>query len=154
MTEESIVAVFRGLKGRTSDTVYDLFFTDRRVVAAIVLAPSDFLDMYEKRDVIDIAIGNWGKQRAKKIRSLDLIDERRAAFENKNAEEILTLHKANLAIDYENIASAKTRKGFLGTHLEFILRAPTERKIEFSIEENRIAEVEGVLTRVLSDKLK
>ena len=154
MAQEDIVAILRGLKGRTTDTVYDLFFTDRRVVAAIVLIPSDFQEMYAKPDLIDMVFGNLAKQRVKKMRSLNLIDERRLAFENKTADEILTLHKANLAIDYENIVSAKIRKGFMGTHLEFILRTPTERKIEFSIEEKQIAETEGVLNKVLLDKPK
>jgi hypothetical protein len=64
------------------------------------------------------------------------------------------LHKANVAIDYENVVSVKVKKGFMGTRLEFILHSPDERKMEFSIEENQVAEVEAVLNKVLSGKLK
>jgi hypothetical protein len=84
---EDVVGVLRGVKGRTVDTVYDLFFTDKRIIAALLIHPSDFNDIYGKIDLTTLVFGNFPKQRAAKMRSLNLIESRRAAFANKSVDE-------------------------------------------------------------------
>jgi len=151
---EDIIGVVQGLKGRTTDIVYDLFFSEKRVVAAVVLYFSDLTDIYEKFSLGTIMFGNLSERRIVKLRSLKLMDERRLAFKNKTLDEILTLHEANLEIDYEDVVSVTIRKGLLETSLEFVVQRRPEKKIDFRLERRQVAEVEGLINRVLPDKAK
>jgi hypothetical protein len=151
---EDIIGVVQGVKGRTDDIVFDLFFSDKRVVAAVVLYFSDFTDIYEKTSLGTLLFGNLGERREIKVRSLKLMYERRQAFENKTLDEILTLHRANFEMDYADVVSVIVRKGLLETTLEFaVLRRP-EKKISFRLEKRQVAEVEGLINRVLPDKMQ
>ena len=151
---EDVVGVLKGVRGRTVDTVYDLYFTDRRIIAAILIHPSDFNDIYGKIDLTTLVFGNFPKQRAVKMRSLNLIESRRSAFANKTVEEILALHRANLEIDYENVAYVTVRKGLLTKSLEFGVKDPPGKKANFSLEEDQIAEAEELVRKVLPGKAK
>ena len=152
--ESAIVGALKGVRGRTVDTVYDLFFTDKRMIAAILTHPSDFNDIYAKINLTNLVFGNSTKLRAVKMRSLDLIESRRSAFTNKTADEILALHRSNLEIDYENIIHVTVKKGLLTKSLEFAVQNPPGKKVSFSLEENQIAETEELLKKVLPGKTK
>ena len=151
---EDVVGVLRGVRGRTVDTVYDLFFTDKRIIAAILIHPSDFNDIYGKIDLTTLVFGNFPKQRAAKMRSLNLIESRRAAFDNKSVDEILTLHRSNFGIDYENILYVTVKRGFLTRSLEFAVKNPPQKKVNFSLEEGQIAEAEELAKKVFPGKAK
>jgi hypothetical protein len=151
---EDIVGVLRGAKGRTVDTVYDLFFTDERMVAAILVHPSDFNDIYGKIDLMAIVFGNFPKQRAVRMRSLELVESRRSAFERKGVDQILVLNRFSFEIDYENIIYVMIRKGFLTKALEFAVQNPPGKKVRFSLEQNQIAEAEELVRKVLPGKAK
>jgi hypothetical protein len=150
---EDVVGVLRGVRGRTYDTVFDLFFSDKRMIAAILIHPSDFNDIYGKVDLTTLVFGNFPKQRAVKMRSLSLIESRRAAFDSKSVDEILALHKLSFEIDYENILYVTVRKGFLAKSLEFGVKNPPRKKVTFSLEEGQIAEAEELVKRVLPGKM-
>ena len=151
---EDVVGVLRGVRGRTVDTVYDLFFTDKRIIAAILIHPSDFNDIYGKIDLTTLVFGNFPKQRAVKMRSLNLIESRRAAFANKSVDEILALHRSNFGIDYENILYVTVKRGFLTRSLEFAVKNPPQKKVNFSLEEGQIAEAEELAKKVFPGKAK
>jgi hypothetical protein len=82
------------------------------------------------------------------------MDERRLAFQNNALDEILALHKANMEIDYENVVSVTVKKGLLETSLEFVVQRHPEKKIDFWLEESQIVEVEGLIKRVLPNKVR
>jgi hypothetical protein len=151
---EDVVGVLKGVRGRTVDTVYDLYFTDKRMVAAVLIHPSDFNDIYGKIDLTTLVFGNFPKQRAVKMRSLDLIESRRSAFANKTVDEILSLHRANLEIDYENVAYVMVRKGLLTKSLEIGVKNPPGKKANFPLEESQIAEAQELVKKVLPGKAK
>ena len=151
---EEVAGVLKGVRGRTVDTVYDLFFTDKRMIAAILIHPSDFNDIYGKIDLTTLVFGNFPKQRAAKMRSLDLIESRRAAFANKTVDEILALHRSNFGIDYENILYVTVKKGLLTKSLEFALKNQPQKKVNFSLEEGQIAEAEELVRKVLPAQAK
>jgi hypothetical protein len=145
---ENIVGVLKGLRGRTRDMIYDVFFTERRVIAVVVLHPSDFVEEYSKSDLATLIFGGYAQQREIKIRSLQLIEERRAAFEGKTADELLASSKMNLEMDYKNIAYVRIKKGFWGTSLEFMVQIPPGKKIDFSLDGSQISEAEVLLKKV------
>jgi hypothetical protein len=151
---ENVVGVVQGLRGRTSDVVYDLFFAEKRAVAAIVLHFSDLADIYRKINAWTFLFGNLSERSQAKIRSVRLMEERRLAFKDKTLDEILALHRANVEILYDNVVSVKVKRGLLQTSLEFAVQGGPEKKISFWLEESRIAEVERVIKGVLPSKVR
>jgi hypothetical protein len=151
---EGIIGVVQGLKGRTSDIVYDLFFGETRFVAAVVLYFSDLADIYRDVNVTDFLFGDLARHSQIKMRSSRMMDERRAAFQNKALDEILAMHPANLEINYESIVSVAVKKSLLKTSLEFVIQGDPEKKIDFWLETSQVAEVDGLLKRVLPEKMK
>jgi len=149
---EDVVGVLEGLRGRTIDTVYDLFFTDKRIIAAILIHPSDFNDIYGKIDLTTVVLGGLPKERAVKMRSLDLTESRRSAFANKTVDEILALHRSNFEIDYENIIYVTVKKGLLTKSLEIALKNPPGKKVNFSLEKGQVTEAEELVKKVLTGK--
>jgi len=147
---ENIVEVLRGLEGGTTDTIYDLFFTDMRVIAAIVLHHSDYSDLYLKHNPLtSMLIGGMWKSKEINMRSGKLIDERRRAFEHMTPEEILKSHRANKEIDYDDIMSVNIKKGFLTTALEFNIQTHPDKKIKFSFKKGKISEASRVIDKTI-----
>jgi hypothetical protein len=153
-TLEKKMEVVEGLKHRTTDTIYDLFFTDSKFVAAIVLLPSDVANMYSKHTLFTILIGSEYTEREIKARQLELIEERRIAYKGKTADEILSMNRANFELNYQNVIAVKIRKGMVTISLEFIVGGHKDTKMSFWIERNQIAEVEEVVRKFLPNKLK
>jgi len=151
---ENIVGVVEGLKGRTADNIYDLFFAEKRVVAAVVLYFSDLTDIYGKINVMTFLFGNFPEHGQIKMRSERLMNERRLAFKDKTLDEILAMHKANLKIDYDNVVSVTLKKGLMQTSLKFVVLGPPEKKIDFRLDESQIAEVEDLIKKVLPTKAR
>jgi len=151
---EDIIGVLKGLRGRTIDTVYDLFFTDKRIIAAILIHPSDFNDIYGKIDLTTLVLGGLPKERAVKMRSLDLTESRRSDFADKTVDEILALHRSNFQIDYENIIYVTVKKGLLTRCLEIALKNPPGKRLNFSLEKDQVTEAEELAQTVLTGKEK
>lgn len=151
---ENIVGVAQGLRGRTTDIIFDLFFAEKRVVAAVVLYFSDLTDIYGKISMTTLLFGNLPEHSQVKIRSTRLINERRLAFKEKTLDEILTMHKANLEIDYDNVVSVTVKKGLLQTTLRFVVQGDPQKRIDFWLEDSQIAEVEELIKKVLPNKIK
>lgn len=151
---ENVVGVIQGLRGRTSDIVYDLFFSEKRAVAAIVLHFSDLSDIYKKIDAWTFLFGNLSERSQVKVRSARLMEERRLAFKDKTLDEILASHSANVEIVYENVVSVSVKRGLLQTSLKFAVQGDPEEKISFWLGDSQVAEVEGLIKRVLPSKIR
>jgi hypothetical protein len=151
---ENIVGTVQGLRGRIKDIIFDLFFAEKRVVAAVVLYFSDLTDIYGKISLITFLFGNQSEHSEIKLRSARLMNERRLAFKDKTLDEISALHNASMKIDYENIVSVTIKKGLVQTSLRFVLKGPPEKKIDFWLEESQVAEVEDLIKKVLPNKIK
>lgn len=151
---ENIIGAVEGLRGRTKDIIYDLFFAEKRVVAAVVLYFSDLTDIYGKISLITFLFGNQSEHSEIKLRSARVMNERRLAFKEKTLDEILTLHNASMEIDYEKIVSVAIKKGLVQTSLRFVVQGPSEKKIDFWLQESQIAEVEELIKKVLPNKIK
>jgi len=151
---ENVIGIIQGLRGRTSDTVYDLFFAEKRVVAAIVLHFSDLTDIYRKINGWTLLFGNWSERNQAKMRSSRLVEERRLAFKDKTLDEILASHRANVEIVYDNVVCVTVKKGLLQTSLKFVVQGDPEKKISFWLGESQTAEVEDLIKRVLPSKIR
>lgn len=124
---------------------YDLFFTNRRIIAAVIFS--------HRTDVSDLMFGpTAGVQMALKWRKVR--KERREQFKGKNADEILHLHPDSFEIPYENIESIKLSKGLLSANMEIKAVWKGEiRRIKLPIPKKKFDEVKKIVNRYLSDKV-
>ena len=132
------------MQGRTADTIYDLFFAERKAVAAIVLHPSDLARMY-KPDPLTLFLGGTLRYKELKIVSERVISKRRMSFRTKSIDEILAMHEANIELNYEDIESVAIKKNLFVVSLEFKFYNHEKRKMFFSLKRNQIAEAEKVI---------
>jgi len=146
--------VVEGLKYRTIDTLYDLFFTDDRFVAAIVLHPSDLSKMYSKHSFSTILIGGTINEAEIKALKLKVTEERREEFKDKTVDEILAMHKANFEVKYRDVRSITLKKGLLTSFLKFLLMGPPETEISFWIDRKQIPDIEETVRKFLPNRLK
>jgi len=144
---KNMVDVLQGVAGRTSDTIYDLFFSEKKVVFAILLRPSDLARMY-KPDLLSVFVGRPLISEEIKTRSKKLIEKRRLSLKNKNVDEILAMDQANTQLTFEEIESVKIRNSFLSTYLEFRVGKQGKRKIVLSLKRSQVAEAERILSKV------
>jgi len=152
---EKILEVLQDLTGITTDTIYDLLFTDKRIIAAIVLHHSDLRELYMKLNPLTVMLlGGSGTTRNAKVKSAMLIEKRRAAFKESTPDTILTMHRANIQIDYDKISSVRIKKGLLSSSLEFHIQAPREKKLKFSLKKKNIVEAKQVIDKMLPGKVE
>jgi hypothetical protein len=143
----------QGVKEAT-DLVYDLFFGEKRAIAAIVLHFSDLMDIYNKDNKWALAFGNLSTHSQIRRRSLKLVAERRETFKNKTLSEIFALHKANIAIDYDAVISVIVKKGILSSYMEIITDGKFNRKLSFLIGKNQFTEAKNLTERLFPTKIK
>jgi hypothetical protein len=155
-SEGEVIGTAEDVGGQTSDTRYDLFFTATKVIAAIVLHPSDLLQLYSKRAGLEeLVIGGAPRRREVQALSMSLKNERRQGFKNKTPNEILSTHRANLEIRYENILSVRVSKGLFGTKLELdaYVANGIRKKFKFQLHAAQSESVRKLFNLTLPDKL-
>jgi hypothetical protein len=141
---DEIVGVVKDVSGRTFDTRYDLYFTKSRIIAAVVLHPSDLAHAYTNlRGTEQLLIGGAMCTHEIKAFAKRTKEERRRKFANSLPEEILKAHTANFEVLYRDIVSAKITKGIIGAKLQFNTSIPT--KFEFGLPKDQITNVERFL---------
>ena len=77
---------------------YDIFFTNRRIIAATVFSTSDLSDL---TPLAGMQMMSWKKTR----------QQRRDQFKGKTLDEILNLHKDSFELPFDKIKSIKVEKG-------------------------------------------
>jgi hypothetical protein len=101
-----------------------------------------------------LLFGNLSQHGEVKMRSARLMDERRTSFKDKPLDEILTLHRANVGIDYDNIISVTIKRGLTQNSLRIVVQGPPEKKIDFWLEEGQVTQVNALLKKVLPNKIR
>jgi len=155
-TESDITDIVEDVVGRTSDTRYDLLFTSTKLIAAIVLHPSDFAQIYTKRVPLEeMIVGGGIRRKEAQALSRKLQNERREGFKNKTPNEILSAHRSNFEIPYKDVLSAKVRKGLFGINLEFDAYTINgiRGKCRFQLHETQVEKVRRLLNLTLPGKV-
>ena len=150
---ENIVGVLKGAKQAT-DLVYDLFFGEKRAIAAIVLHFSDLSDIYDKYNSWTLIFGDMPVRDQIRRLSLRLVAERRRTFKNKTLDEILTFHSANMNIDYDRVTSVTVKKGILSAYMEFVVDSDLKRKMNFLIGKDQLLEAINLGEKLFPTKMK
>ncbi len=151
MTESIIVVVEDESKGAPStsgvagfrigsDKVqYDLYFTDRRIIAAAVFSQSGI------SEVMPVAVYQsafkWKKTR----------QENRESFKGKTPDEILNMHKDNFELPYHKIRSIIIKKGLTSANItaEVEWQGKMEN-VNLKIPKKRIDEVRQIFQTKIS----
>ena len=122
---------------------YDVYLTDKRIIAAVVFSTSDATSQ-----ILEIALWQAGLE-FKKIR-----ERRRQELKGKTPDEILHAHPESFEVPYEKIQSIKLKKGLFGANLE--IEAPWEGKVgkfNVPVPKSKIDEVKRFLDVYLPGKV-
>ena len=126
-----------------SDKVqYDLFFTDRRIIAATVFSQSDISDLMPV--AVFQTVTKWKKTREKT----------RQEFKGKTTNEILNMHKDSYELPYSNIKSVRIKKGLVGAKLVIeVLWQGNLENVNLKIPKKKVNDIETLLHTYLSGKV-
>ena len=121
---------------------YDVYLTDKRIIAAVVFSTSDTSKI--------LALGaTQAMFKWKKIR-----EERRQELKGKTPDEILRLHPESFEVPYEKIQSIKLKKGLFGAKLEIEALWKGEiEKFDVPVPKSKIDEVKRFLDFYLPGKV-
>lgn len=122
--------------------VYDLFFTDKRVVGAVVLSRKAMAGY----SVLTGPLLGWYLARRERKRY-------RKVFEGKEPIEILPLEEDNFEIPYNDISSVTFHEGLLTATVEFEVFKEERERLKFSFSSKQFSDVEKTVQKVLNDKL-
>jgi hypothetical protein len=121
---------------------YDLFFTDRRIIAATVFSQSDISDL--------AAVANFQSMFTwKKTRK-----NNREEFKGKTPDEILHMHKDSFELPYEKIKSIQIKKGL--TSGKLIVEVYWEndvQSVDLKIPKKKIEHIETLIHTYLAAKV-
>lgn len=152
LEEEEIVGVIHAAIPRfyASPEIYDLFFTNKRLIGAIVLSRKAAIGY----NLLSAAYGILGYYSAKRD-----IETYRKIFEGKTPEEILLLNSDNFEIHYKDISSVSLHKRFLarihGAVIKFeVFRKGVPEKLKFSFTSKQFSDAKRFVHQILEDKLK
>jgi hypothetical protein len=148
---EKSVGFLRRVSGHTFDTIYDLLFTSRRVIALIVEHPGD---VQRKFGMAEMFIGGQLGKRGERIEKKRIAEERRRLYEEKGVDELKGLHHLNFEIHVRDIASIEVDRGLLESSIKFHLSGDSRpgRTVRFRLKRNQVEEARKLADETLALK--
>jgi len=150
---EKVIGFLQQVSGHTYDTIYDLVFTNERVIAVIVQHPSDEI---HKIGLKGLLLG--GRLAKGRIRppGKGIDEERRRDFEEKTFDELMASHRFNFEICYDNVSWVEITSWFFKSHLKFRVSRSSIRDltIHFTLTKNQFTNARQLLDLVLPSKIK
>jgi hypothetical protein len=151
---EKSVGFLEGVRGHTYDTIYDLLFTTKRVIALIVQHPADVPFKFGVTELL------FGGQTARRLRRFERknssAEDRLSTYQEKTLEELLAGHRFNFEIPYSTVMTIKMTRRFLDTRLKFHIDSPSiiGHAIQFTLAEDQVHNAQKLLNLVLPLKAK
>ena len=121
---------------------YDIFFTERRIVAAVIFSQSDLSQWGPAAGFQSGAAAfGWKKMKNKK----------RAQFKGRSPTEILRMHHQSFDVPYNQIQSVHIKKKLIGAML--VVNAHSRPKITLPIPKSKMEKIRSVLEKHLPGKV-
>lgn len=122
---------------------YDVYFTDRRIIAAVIFSTSELSEWGPAAQFQTVAAGTLWKKKKK---------ERRARFRGRSPDEILRLHPESYEVPYEHIQSVRVKKGLAGAKLQ--VEIVGQGRFDIPIPKNKIKEIGNMLSLQIPGKVQ
>jgi hypothetical protein len=152
---EKIIDSLTGVCFHTYDNVFDLFFTEERVIACNVKHQNDIPYQYPSA-LKPLIFPELLKKRTEQTEQAQITQERRQNLEQKTPDELIALHPSNFEIPYSEITSVDISRGLFQSYLKFNTSnpSPLRQKIRFLLTKKQIQDTRNVLENTLASKLK
>jgi hypothetical protein len=151
---ETIIGVIREVSGHTFDIIYDLYFTEERLIAVLIQHPGEATDYASSVSWQNIFLGNTISKRKEQSDLNRVADERRRNNQTLTPSELAASHSANYVVRYKSIANLEIKTGLLGNSLKIALTDPALKGLSFGLSKNQVKEIRPLLERVLPSKIK
>lgn len=150
---EKIIGILERVSGHTYDTIYDLIVTNERVIAVVLQHPSDEI---HKLGLKGLLIGGALAKGRKRPERMEIVEERRRNYEEKPFNELMTSHRFNFEISYDNVSSVQITNRFFKSHLKFRVSRPSipDITIHFTLQKNQYSDAKQLIDQVLASKIK
>jgi predicted RNA-binding Zn-ribbon protein involved in translation (DUF1610 family) len=121
---------------------YDVYFTDQRIVAAVIFSQSDMSKWGPAAGLqMGAAAFKWKKMK----------NEKRAQFKGRSPSQILHMHHQSFDVPYNEIRSVQVKKKLIGAML--IVHAHSRPKIEIPIAKTKMERITSVLNKYIPGKV-
>jgi hypothetical protein len=150
---ETIVGVLPEVSGHTFDIIYDLYFTEERLIAVLIQHPGEVTDSASSFSWQNIFLGNTISKRKEQNDINRLADERRSKNKTMTPSQLAACHPANYEIRYKSIANLEIKTGILGSSLKITHTDAANSIRSFGLTKKQAQEVRPLLQLVLPSKL-
>ncbi|MFC1920362.1 hypothetical protein ACFLYQ_01405 [Chloroflexota bacterium] len=150
-----IIHSLTGVYFHTFDNVFDIFFTEERVIACNVKHHNDI--PYQQSSAIrGLFITGFSGKQEEQINQAQITYERRQSLQDKTPDELMALHRSNFEISYSEIISIELSRGLFRSYLKFNTSnpSPLRQKICFLLSKKQIPDAQGIIEWVLASKVK
>lgn len=151
---ETIIGIILKVSGHTFDIIYDLYFTEERLIAVLVQHPSEAAN---NQLILSWQTILWGTALGRRKENLDakrLIEDRRLKNKSMTPCQLAESHPGNYVSNYESVASVEIKTGWLETRLKITHTDLNRKERSFGLTRKQAAEARNLLQMVLPSKLK
>jgi hypothetical protein len=150
---ESVVGFLEHVGGHTHDIIYDLLFTENRVIALIVEHPAD---VPCRLNVTELLLGSQLGKRSEWTERKRIAEERRRAYKQMPIDKLVTMDSRNFDILFNAVASVEINRSLLRSHLRFTISRPGAREvaIRFTLPNKSVLLAHDLIEQVLPAKIK
>ncbi len=137
--------------GHTFDMVFDMFFTDRRLVVVMVKSPDDIPFSASSWKSL---IGNWYEKRKEDQTRNSVFQKRLQQEKELSLDELIQAHPQNFEMIYENITSVRITRSFFQYQLRLHGKSslPNQLPRTFNLRKEQVPEIQRLIDLVLLEK--
>lgn len=150
---EQRIETIERVSGHTFDTVYDLIFTTKRIIAVIIHHP---LDVPFQIGTTEAFFTGKRQKRNDLSERMKIAEDRLGLYEENSPDELVNDHRFNFDIPYNRVRAVDIRKGLFRSSLRFRISTPSGglKKLRFTFTKKKYREARDLLDQVLSSKIR
>jgi hypothetical protein len=150
---ETAVGFLEHVSGYTQDIVYDLLFTENRVIALIVEHPAD---VPYRVSATELLIGSQLGKHGERTDRKKIAAERRRVHRQMPIDQLVAMDNRNFDIPLDTVTAVEIKRGLWRSHLKFTIVRPDAREvaIRFTFQKRSVPLAENLIERVLPGKVR